>query len=177
MLKEIDVATVERLKLFFFDCMLNGSLGDAPRQDVPGMPGYRKIEFEEGDLKFMDLYTRNLGTGKSHGLITIWLGNQPMWMMSANGEFERRALPILKDALRKSYEAREFRGGRGPACMEALPLRYTNENSSLVFEGFSGHETTWERDPEEKLDNIGLAVWHDIGSQRYQGGLLVHVSR
>lgn len=171
-LVSIDRDTVERIKDFFFDGMLAGYLGNAKREDVPDMPCYRRIMWEHGDFMLADLYMKTLGTHGSNGQVTIWFRNEPVWMMSYHGRYDRKGLPVLKAALRQQYERRDFHGGRGPRSFLLGPYTYTNTVERWHFERFNGFERIEDR---STLSDPHATSPLSLGSHQYLGGLLVDV--
>ena len=86
--------------------------------------------------------------------------------MHYGGFYEKRAIPVLKAALRETYSKNEFVGGRGPQIFRDREhsLVYHNEPNSLLwgFERFRGLEEVF--DVAENLKKIG--------EHEYFGGLL-----
>ena len=92
----------------------------------------------EGKFIVRDGFTDNFGC-----TIVEWkVGGKirPVWMMSYTGEYGPDAIPILKQALRASFEAKEWRGGRGPAFLEVGNYQYHNDVASNNPLGFKGSE-------------------------------------
>lgn len=153
----------KRIQDFYFDAHIEGYLGGARKVDVPDKPGFRRIEvFGESGLRLVDEYSKTLGSHHSAGTTTIWFDNIPIWMMSYGGWYSPEALPILKAALRLSYERKKFIGGRGPESFSKDSFSYTNLVESWRFENFNGRESICRSED---------SFW--FGTHRYSGHALV----
>lgn len=147
---------------FFFRGMLHGWPSGRGKTDVPDMPGYKKHEHVEGDFHIRDQYTRDEESGKSEGSTRIWYRRRVVWSMHYSGRYEKRAIPLLKSALRRAYEHGHFNGGRGPKLFGSSGLIYSNIEIWWKFDKFSGHESI--------IDNEQNTI---LGSHAYNGQLLI----
>ncbi|MBX4198704.1 hypothetical protein KW800_00260 [Candidatus Parcubacteria bacterium] len=168
----IDRDTVSRLKRAYLSFSARGYISDAPRKDVPGMPGHRMIEHEEDDIRYMDVYLKSLGSHYSGGSTMMLYKGEVIWRMTYEGWCDKRALPTLKAALAKSYSKYEFNAGRGPAKFTHQELKYYNDAHG-EFERFSSVETIEDesvvKGPPWKIDPDTVAQ-HEC-----RGRLLVRV--
>lgn len=143
---------------FFFEAMLRGYLGDAPKFSVPGEPSMRGLRVKIEDFELLDKYSRKLGTRLSFGQTIIWHKDEPVWAMQYHGKYEKRAIPLLKLALAANYRAKKFNGGRGQdnfGHVEHHGLVYSNQVLHWEFARFSGRESIRDH-------NLGQSVgWHE----------------
>jgi hypothetical protein len=134
----------ESVKEFFFKGALQGYAGAGAKIPVPEMPGYKTILFSEGDFSMREMYCVNEPTGKSAGTKTIWFQDMPVWFMSFCGLYDKRAIPTLKSALKRAYDAKEFMGGRGVNLQGVKTpygrMSYHNHPVYNTFEKFEGRE-------------------------------------
>ncbi len=133
-------ALVQRIQSFFFEAMVEGWAGGGKKTEIADMPGYKAISYRDRDFFLLDCYCVNPGSRKSAGTTTIWLGDEPVWFMSYNGFYAVNAIPFLKRALWRTYEAQKFFGGRGPIAFQEGPYVYLNRPRPNDFEEFAGRE-------------------------------------
>lgn len=167
------MASVERLREFFFEGHLNGYAGvgtitaAAEQAGIPDLPGMKVVRYERPPLRFVDCW----GSGKSvgtdsertvkltFGFTVIWEQQdglwKPAWEMQYHGWWENsnaRVIPFLKAALRTAYAAREFRGGRGPSHFYNAELMYRNRPwPKSSFADFHGHDEILLKERERCL--------------------------
>ena len=153
---------VSQAEDFFFEAMLAGYVAGAAKKKVLDEPGYVKIEYQRGEFHLVDRYLSSLGRNYSGGTTTIWVNGSPVWLMSYMGWYDPRAIPVLKAALRRSYEKRDFNGGRGPDSFSLSGLSYTNHVNNWQFKNFDGRESV----PDNKAEQ-------SLGYHRYHGHILI----
>ena len=133
---------LRRVEAFFFKAMLNGWVSDAEETTLPGMPGFRAIQFREGDFYLLDRYCVTPMSSKSAGTTTIWHKDAPVWVMNYGGWcYDNAVLAVLKAALREAYAEGLFMGGRGPRIYTTdVGVVYANIPYTNDFSAFSGRE-------------------------------------
>lgn len=148
---------------FFFTAKVNGwASPNVKKTALPGMPGYKAIEFVDGDFHMMDTYCKAQGGIKSSGTTTIWHQNHPVWVMHYIGEYPPEAIAIVKEALIKAYSSHMFIGGRGVRTLKNnSEYRYENNVTKNEFSDFSGIEKV--------IDMKGRIV----GFHEYLGRILI----
>jgi len=155
------MVTLDKIQEFFFRAMLQGWVADAPRIDMPRMPGYKASFFEEGSFYLLDCWC-NLPSGKSSGTTNIFHKDVPVWVMTYGGYYQRNVSAFVKEALQAAYQEQEFFGGRGPLRYEKrekYPFSYRN-NPSMggLFERFFGKEIVY--DLESRV--VGYHTYHGM---------------
>lgn len=153
----------EQLKDFFFEAALATYAGDGekiPSEEIaPGFEGYR---FVRGNHVYVDKYAVN-GSG-SFGQTVIWLDDKPIWFMQYKGFcHDKRAITVVKQAMREAYAQRQFIGGRGIKTLRVDDLAYGNSGNGSI-ERFNGSD--WVADHTDGKD--AMVFWHD-----YRGGLIM----
>ena len=130
-----------QIQAFFFKAMVEGwaTTGGGQKITIPQIPGYKAIDFTDGDFRLLDCYCVNSHSPVSAGTTTIWHQGNPVWMMSYGGFYTDSTIAFLKRVLLKTYEASQFVGGRGPRIYIESDLVYTNRVSGN-FNHFSGRE-------------------------------------
>lgn len=113
-------------------------------EDTPSLPGKTRILLTEGDYQVQDWCSKN--TSSPVRVISILRKGMPVWMMQCGGWYEKRALPFLKKCLLKTYGAKRFYGGRGPAFESDGELTYTNSINSNSFDDFEGEDNVTDSD-------------------------------
>jgi len=137
----------KQLKEFFFTAMLGGYAGNSESSEIPGMPGYKAIRYEEGELLLVDAYCTTPRSIRSSGTTTIFLSGNPIWWMTYYGEYEKVAIPFLKKVLSETYKNRSFCGGRGPSgFLYEGDFKYHNTLKRNDFADFAGAESICDRD-------------------------------
>lgn len=157
---------IDLIKKVFFLGMMSGYVGGSPnKRKIAELPGSRMITFEHYEdnqhFIFNDLYFVTFLSDYSHGVTSISLDGQPVWMMSYEGMYRANEISLLKEALKYSYERKRFVGGRGPSDLTfTCKYTYHNEVHKPGFEDFSGEERI--------VNSLGVRVgWHN-----YRGRLL-----
>ncbi|MBX4189656.1 hypothetical protein KW785_03660 [Candidatus Parcubacteria bacterium] len=156
------MVAIAEIQKFFFEAMLQGWAGGAAKTEMPGMPDFKKIEYEHDGFKLLDCYSKSLGSRFSGGWTVIWFEGIPVWMMSYSGQYDPVAIPLLKEALKASYEHRRFEGGRGPVNFSRNGLTYSNQTGNWKFEQFDGREAIHRIDDGRYL-----------GHHQYSGHILI----
>ncbi len=151
----MDIAQVQQ---FFFKAMLEGWTTGGQEVEMPNMPGYTALPFQEGDLRLIDCYCVNPMSRKSAGTTTISLQGIPVWVMHYGGFYEEGAIVFLKQALLKVYQDHEFIGGRGPRLYVRGDLLYVNEPDG-DFTKFNGREEIFNI--EDGLKNKTSLGFHE----------------
>ncbi|MFA5186202.1 MAG: DUF5680 domain-containing protein [Patescibacteria group bacterium] len=157
------MSDTEQLRDFFFEAALVTYAGDGekiPSEEIaPGFKGYRYVR---GNHVYVDKYAVN-GSG-SFGQTVIWLDDRPTWFMQYNGFcHDKRAVAVVKQALREAYSRRLFIGGRGIKNLRVLDLSYGNSGGDTFYR-FNGSD--WVTDHADGKD--AMIFWHD-----YRGGLVL----
>ena len=167
---------VELLRKVFFLAMKAGYASDGAKLRVKELPGSRlfTFEYEDSGQKFTvsDLYFVTPNSLMSFGTTIIACQSYPSWYMQYHGEYDNVAVPLLKQALRKTYEAEAFLGGRGLQIHlpvgdlayepDQRDLVYTNSIEENDFCNFSGREEI------RNLNTLKSYGWH-----RYTGSLMI----
>jgi hypothetical protein len=128
---------VEDIKAVFFRAMLKGWAFGFKPIPVEDSPGLKRVEYPEGDWFVRDEYSTTRGQ-RSGGVTRIWFRSILVWEMHYWGQYEERAIPILKTVLREAYEHDWFHGGRGHDFAKE-GLLYENSYSG-TFKDFMGRE-------------------------------------
>ena len=147
------------VKVFFFKAMLQGYARSVEKAMAYDMPGYKDIDFHEGDWRCLDRYCTTPLSDKSAGSTTIWYRSTPVWVMHYGGQYKEEVIDFLKLALRCNYEEAIFLGCRGPEWFthQRSSLLYTNAlfPGSQHFGAFSGFESI-----KDTADNNRLLGYH-----------------
>ncbi len=159
---------IMRIQRFFFKAMIGGWTSDVPKITIPGMPSVKAFKYHWGDLVLLDCYSVTPESTRSAGTTTIWRADVPVWVMQYVGQYQKRVIPFLKQALRKTYEDNLFVGGRGAATyQDDEGLLYMNDvnQTNKLFEKFEGRE--------EIYDTVGNVL---LGYHDYRGMMLVELT-
>lgn len=152
----------KHVEAMFFAAMRKGWAFGFKATDVEDSPGVKRLEYRDGHWFVRDEYSTTIGT-RSGGIGRIWFRNILVWEMHYWGEYEEKAIPILKAILRETYAACQFCGGRGNDDLPASEgLLYENVHRG-GFKSFSGRERV-------------IDVAHQgrqLGYHAYSGGLMV----
>lgn len=149
---------MKEVQEFFFKAMIQGWACGVEKINMPNMPGYKKIEFRDGNFYLADLYCVTPESDKSAGTTTIWVNGIPVWWMSFNGFYNEKAIAFLKEALLDVYSKHIFLGGRGPRGFKGSGMTYINNPWKNDFSDFEGKEEILVRGTRQSLG------WH-----RYRG--------
>ena len=152
---------LKQVEAFFFKAMIEGWATGAEKHAIPDMPGYKEIAFRDGDFCLRDRWCKIKGNPKSAGHTTIWFQDVPAWVMHYSGWYDQRASGLVKRALRKNYEAKNFFGGRGPLAFHEDPLVYLNKSLANDFADFHGTELVIDCDRGKELgyhDYSGMSL-------------------
>lgn len=131
---------IAQIQSFFFKAMVEGYVAGGQKIEIADMPGYKALPFRDGNLYLLDRYCVTPNSPKSAGTTTIWFKDVPVWVMNYGGFYEESAIAFLKRALRKTYEAGQFVGGRGPLVYVEGSLVYVNQPRLNDFAKFEGRE-------------------------------------
>jgi hypothetical protein len=139
---------LEMAKDYFFVAMMHGWPSGEKGKDVPGMSGYKEVDYGIGDFRILDRWC--VGEKGSFGTTTIWFSfysPNPIWFMSYGGFYRKEDIQFLRRVLLIVYMDGKFIGGRGPESF-AEPsgrLMYRNHTDGKTFSvGFSGEECLYE---------------------------------
>lgn len=145
----------------FFAAMMKGYAGDGTDAvKTITSDGGTIIEFVSAEYKVVDRYYTTPNSPYSVGTTMIYFENIPIWWMSYGGFYQDRAIPFLKAALGKTYEARTFLGGRGPRTYVGEGLCYENIFTGDVH-NFKGREEIRNQNPYELLgfhEYLGMSL-------------------
>lgn len=129
----------------------------------PQRPGFKELEYTEGDLNYRDSYT---GYYMAPGQEVVRLNGKPVWHMTYSGgmkkeyhgdyDFVHKVFEFLKKCLTLVPEDKPY---RGPEEFEEGDLRYTSELQG-DFENFVGTEKIYYKGKE-------------VFKQVYTGGAIV----
>ncbi len=156
----------------FFEAMHIGYASEDKQKktSIPELPGSKLVlPYVAGPWRVADTYLVTPAGPRSGGMTVIWYEGVPVWMMQYLGQYDERAVPCLKAALRAAYSRKEFFGGRGPDEFTFGVYRYQNDIDKrwrTDFQGsnfFQGYE--WVEMPGRSGQKLG---WHS-----YQGMMLV----
>ena len=143
---------------------------------TPQRPGFRELEFEEGDWNYRDSY---VGFFMAPGQEVVRYQGEPVWTMAYSGgmkpvlrdnfDFSKETFEFLKRALLHIPENAPYRGPLGE-WSDRKGWLYENDivdvNDITDFRGF---ESIWFT-PDGESPEIGQeAVFH----QTYMGGLVL----
>lgn len=164
----MDILTLQD---FFFRAMVAGYASGAEPQLVPSAHGWKCMPpfvDEVLGLELVDMWCTHPQSDRSFGFTTIYLHGQPVWVMSYGGEYRDEAIPILKKALRDTYEAKVFLGARG-ASMSHEGLAYSN--TPAFMDGDDAHSFAHFQGCEEVFRLRGDR--ETLGSHEYWGMSLI----
>ena len=151
----------------FFAAMMCGYANSAKKETIAALPGSKVIPFEIEDFKVLDCYLVTPDNPYSFGQTIIWHKNVPIWVMSYQGLYLKRAIPFLKLVLWQTYSRQQFVGGRGPRFFVDSGMTYMNRvEPPNVWRHFRGREEVYDRDGR----SMG---WHDYQGLRLAQSLLV----
>jgi hypothetical protein len=155
---------------FYFYAMLNG-FASTGRKDfrtadthtkkyyfVPSVDECKAGGFNHG-FALEDTWTNVTGTSRSAGYTYVKFHGCPVWVMQYQGMYKKQAIPFLKLALRKAFEAKLFNAGRGPILYtnpEHEGMVYRNSKSQGDWELFVGYEEIIDT-----VHNVSLG-WHQV---------------
>ncbi len=170
---EITLGDIEQV---FFLAMREGWIAGNKGQPIEGMPGGYRITHVNNDWTVIDEYLSTIGT-RSEGTTRIWFRDVLVWSMHYWGWYEERAIPFLMSALKETYSACRFFGGRGHLRHKEGTLEYRNfPHPHSSFSDFRGYEFVLDLPAADDGTEIGLPfVLNDykVGSHRYSGMLMV----
>ena len=164
----LGVPSVEILQQYFLEGSILGWAGGGAEITIPGLPGSRLIVVEMGLIVYRDIFWTHPRSNHSFGTTIMSVrdfgleGWFPVWHMQYGGHYPEYTIACLKAALRKTYEAKEFVGGRGSLEFRRGNLEYHNhpDPHKKDFDGFEG---------DEEIVVGGLQV----GFHWYRGGLML----
>ncbi|MEK7150270.1 MAG: DUF5680 domain-containing protein [Patescibacteria group bacterium] len=140
------------VKKVFFEAGACGWSSDAQKIKSLEFPGSKIIRFVSGDFRVIDCYVVNQNSDISAGTKTIWVKDQPVWIMHYGGWYKKEAIPFLKSCLQRAYvEERRFYGGRGPYFVHDKKFAYVNKIERNDFADFAGEERIFYYVSEQPL--------------------------
>jgi len=159
----------EEIKAFFFEAMNAGWASDIKKESIPQLPGVKAIPYRRNDLYLLDYYFVAHDSRFSYGTTTIWIAENPVWVMHYGGWYDKRVIPFLKRTLMHNYNENIFTGGRGPERLEDEDhtLQYVNKVEQNDFSNFRGDEQIITTSEQWKVP-----VGQKMGEHHYFGGLL-----
>lgn len=121
--------------------------GNIEKTSISHLPGAKVLVFEEGPFRYVDMYYAK--NNQSFGQTVIWVFARgiewmPAWGMLYGGGYPERVISFLKTALLKSYEEKQFIGGRGLLSFREGNLLYLNHPEKNEFQDFHGWEEVIE---------------------------------
>ncbi len=153
------------IREIFFEAMLAGYVSEHPPepQELVVFPGSKHLEYERGLWRVTDTWDAPSESDYSSGKTLIYYRDEPVWVMQYYGQYPQSALPILKAALRSSYLAGEFSGGRGVDGFAHPDGKYLNFRDPYYhsFRSFRGTEV------------VLVSKTDETGSHFYHGGLKI----
>jgi hypothetical protein len=121
---------LKELNRFLGKASLATYIGGGQEMD-PQEPGFKDLEFKEGDWHYKDSYT---GFFQSWGRETIWFKGKPFWAQLYGGgmvkefhgdaEFAHKTFAFLKKAMSAGDKKEEFQP-RGPKSFSDGDWKYT----------------------------------------------------
>lgn len=154
--------TLEELAQFLVKAKIHTYAGDGPEVS-PQRPGFRELEFLEGDFGYRDSY---VGFYFAPGQEVVRFRGDPVWTMAYSGgmnpeyhgleTFSRETYDILKRALLRVEASRPF---RGPECFSEGDWLYRDSSIGDIT-NFIGDEQIFRRGRE-------------MFRQHYIGGIIV----
>jgi hypothetical protein len=167
-MKEVHASVSERglkseLRNVFFAAMQRGYAARPRKGTIAQLPGSKTIPYVKGPWDVIDTYiTTNLSEA-SGGMTCIYHDCRIVWMMQYMGEYDTRAIPCLKAALRDAYTKEEFWGGRGSPDFVHDGLIYTNRPYSPTHDRVVNWNLVAGR--EEVRDSAGDCLgWHQYSA-------------
>jgi len=156
------------VKSMFFTAMQAGyAVEGSPKVKVIDMPGYKEIRYvEPPDFLLVDRWCVNPDSGKSAGTTTIWYQGMPVWFMSYGGYYPDDVVPVLKRALRLTYERCLFVGGRGESVGDF-------ENGILYVNTVDGDFSQFRGREEIIIRSTDTCIGGVAGYHHYWGMSLV----
>lgn len=142
--------SVDELKDFFFKAVLHTYAGDAQEKTSALLPGYKVLQFEDGNFQYVDLYSSSLKLDlmvyprMTWGHTVICYKTKPVWVMFYQGFWFvgiDGVVPTLKAALKQAYQNKKFFGGRGLENFQQGEFKYWNrvrQNDFVLFKGDEG---------------------------------------
>ncbi|OHA39988.1 MAG: hypothetical protein A3G59_03640 [Candidatus Taylorbacteria bacterium RIFCSPLOWO2_12_FULL_47_20] len=162
---------LKQAEQFFFKAMLRGWVFMGQRTganeitvDKEGFSNFFFMDVDKGAFLLHDRWIVG-ADGRSVGTTMIWCLDSPnalVWFMSYGGQYEKKAIPLVKMALRRSYGLRNFYGGRGSQQTKFKGMLYLNTPKTPRFDNFSGLERVL-------VDSTGQS----LGFHRYHGMSLI----
>jgi hypothetical protein len=144
----------------FFEAMKSGYIGESAGKRAGEFPGSNILEYSFNDWKVVDSYIVSPISTHSGGTTTIYYGEIPIWMMQYLGWYQKEAIPCLKTALRQSYVAGHYHGGRGPVTHLHEGYLYSNQVRENDFWNRTvGQETIFSPQGIDVGQHIYQAMW------------------
>lgn len=155
------------IQAIFFEAMLAGyaASGKLKKGTIAELPGSKLVPpYVRGPWKVTDPYLVSPVSAGSSGMTVISYDDVPVWMMTYQGEYDKKVIPCLKAALHAAYASNTFFGCRGPRRFTHGNYVYlnvvdrVNNDFSRLFRGM------------EWIDTLG---GKERGWHAYQGGSLL----
>ena len=163
---------VAKVQHVFFSAMRRGYVSPQSKKSLAELPGSKLISFETWlsgqHFLVQDLYFVSPDSPTSSGITTISCDEVAVWYMSYGGQYEKKVIPFLKEALKESYLVSDFVGGRGPKSYPSKEL--INCGAGLSYNNFVTKNDFTDFDGEEGImDEHGSKLgWH-----KYFGGMMI----
>ncbi|MBY0472917.1 hypothetical protein K2Q00_01355 [Patescibacteria group bacterium] len=138
----------------FMEAMKQGYAATPTKGTLAELPGSKTIEYVHGKWRTIDTYIVTPNSSYSGGMTMLYYGPLPVFVMQYAGYYEGRAIHCLKAALKHTYDAGKFNGGRGPGLFSLAGFTYVNHVEHSDFFGLS-------RGKEWICDMSGNTIgWH-----------------
>ena len=156
---------IKEMNAFLGRAMLATYAGGGAETRPKELPGFRELEYKEGDWYYKDSYT---GYFQSWGRETVWLKGKPFWTQLYGGgivpekqkdkKLVAQAFVFLKECMSTGEKSKGFQP-RGPKSYKSGDWSYTS-----TWKGTIKHYTG-----EEKIKLKGKVVF----THRFIGGLVL----
>lgn len=160
---------VEILQEVFFEAGLAGWVSGAKPTKLPEFPGSHQFRFEKqtkyGKVAVLDTYWAQEGSNVSWGFTNIHHNDDIVWHMRYGGAYQKEAIVIVKQAIRRAYESKSqiFFGCRGVWSIASEGIWYRNVlTTNSTFTKFSGKEKV-----------INKNTYTSLGYHDYSGELIL----
>ncbi|MBS3156059.1 XRE family transcriptional regulator [Candidatus Woesearchaeota archaeon] len=150
-----------------------GTYAGDGREIMPQRPGFKELEFSEGDWNYRDSY---VGFFRAPGQEVVRFQGQPVWTMSYDGGM----LPNFRDNVAFAKETFVFLKRALSLCPEHIPFRgpYELRDREMKFQyiNFPEGNVTDFRGSEHIHINVSVDSPHpvlEVFRQNYFGGLVI----
>lgn len=163
---------INHLEMIYLGLSARGWADEATEESHPSFPRAKIISLIDGPIRYTDAYLASdrfcqgmtwLAVDRGGKLTAFWQMLYRGWWDPAQ---EQRVIRVLRQALKRAYNAALFVGGRGVAELIDSGFIYTNHTSAgSDFTQFRGSESIWEHlGPRQHLEFY------------YEGGLMPGVN-